>query len=211
MTTNEMQTSEGGKKVALQGDPYEVAAAAMVGDSIRTLKYTEGIWSLGLEAEEVPIGTSVVIAMRTMAQHWTCWKGGAPVDEVTRLISEGPLPDESELVDHGPFDEDANEGWQYSVSVEMVIFETGEQVLFRGTSQGALNALSRISRIYGRKRHENSNITPIASLDTGDYFNKRFSKTINFPVFRVDDWVDETELIASGGKIDELNDEIPFE
>ena len=212
--TNELQTTEG-KELAQQRDPYEMAATSMVGDSIRTLKYTDANWTLGLEEEEVPLGTRVVIAMQSMAHGRTCWKGGAPIDEAMRLVSEGPPPDEGELADHGPYDEDANEGWQFGVSVEMVMYETGEQVLFRTGSNGGRKALSGLARAYGRKRHENPNITPIASLDTGDYFNKRFSNTINFPVFRVDDWVDETQLIASGGKVadaavDDLNDEIPY-
>ena len=211
MTTNDLQTTEG-KDLAPPGDPYEMAATSMVGDSIRTLKYTDGDWSIGLEEEEVPIGTRVIIAMQSMTHGRTCWKGGGVVDEATCLVSEGPPPDESELADHGPFDEDANEGWQFGVSVEMVIEGTGEQVLFRGASKGALKALSGLARVYGRKRHDNPNITPIVTLDTGNYFNKRFSKTVNFPVFRVDDWVDETDLIASGGDaaVDDLNDDIPY-
>ena len=197
MTSKDLEKANS-TELTTEIDPYEAAAISMEGDSIRTLKFIDGDYFLGLDAEEVPLGSRVIISMKTMLLGRTCWKSGEPVAEAMRLVSEGPPPALSELPDHGPYDEDAREGWQLNVSAEMVIEETGEQVLFRSNSKGGIRAMSGLARAYGRKRQQAPNIVPIAELGWDSYFNKHFSKTIKYPVFGKVVWKDETELAGNG-------------
>ena len=197
-------------------DPYAAAADEMGNAFLPILKMTKaGQWVSGSDNDPLE-DHEAAFAMHTFERGYVCWKGGEIVDEQMVLVSSGePVPREEDLPDHGPYDAD-QDGWAGTASIQLRLLKTDEELLYRPSSRGGLNALAGLARRYATKRQQQPNVLPVVRLESKSYQHAQYGETFN-PVLRVIDWREEPDLIAAAvGSPDVvvaeagLDDEIPY-
>lgn len=218
--STEVATTAEGSAALTAGavDPYAAAANEMGNNFLPIVKMTKaGEWVSGPDEEELE-DHEAAFAMNTFAHGFVCWKDGEVVDEKMVLVASGELrPLFDELPDHGPYEND--DGWAGTASIQLRLLKTDEELLYRPSSRGGLNALAGLARKYANKRQRQPNVVPIVHLETKSYAHRQYGKIFN-PVLRVLDWKEEPDLVvaatavvpANGGGdvVPDLNDEIPY-
>ena len=192
-------------------NPYEDAANDMSGSDGAFLKFNgkEGEFTYGqdedtlLDEAMVDDGVIVEVAvnMAEFKRGYMCWIDDDVKDEKLRLVTAGAAIREEDLPDYTDdyVDED-EDGWVECAEVPLRDISDGEQYLFKTSSKGALRALKKLLKAYGKvfMKHDMDEETPIIILGMDSYMHKtkKFGKIYN-PIFKLDRFVDTDTLNAS--------------
>lgn len=187
------------------------AAGSELGDSaLPILKLAKsGNWIFG--TENTPVSeTRFAADVRGSQRGFVCFIDGEVVGEVMVPVALGKVISPDELPDHGPYE--GTDGWKPSASIQLRSTETGEQFVFKPTSQGGHAAIGALLTKYGYRLGLGKGGIPIVDLDVTSYEHKRYG-TVFKPVFKIVSWQNEAALVPGAGEDlgeDLLNDSVPF-
>lgn len=151
------------------------------------MKFTKtGHYLCGAQGDELQYGTIMLANMASLKSGFICWKGGNAVDEKLELVTSENFIDPTELEDHGPYNENAGEGWREQSVIDFVLVEDKSTWTFKTSSGGGIGAIGKMSKAYGSlcKEAGTMDIVPVVCLDGGSYQHKQFGE-ICFPILHV--------------------------
>lgn len=190
------------------GDPY-AAYGAKVGTQGTFLSFQNGEFQAGQDKTELPVGTRLVANMPGLRVGWQRWSGGRVVEDRTQLLTDRIEPASRDTL--GYDDEslwerpeptkarpnpDARDPWQLSNILEMADSE-GEVYIFATSGKGAIGAIGRLCKEYGKQYRQRPGLAPIIELGRDSYIHKEYGKQY-VPVFTIVDWADENTLEPIG-------------
>jgi hypothetical protein len=217
-----------------QHNPYEAHGAQATARNIigSILKFTKGRWKAGMENEEIPKGTRLIVEMRSLMVGYQKWENEKPVDNHMGLVSErfqaparraiGDMDKEQwETDEHG----EPRDPWQMSNMV--IMREVGTEgdteglYTFVTSSRGGISAIGVLSKNYGRKIREDDTLLPVVELDDDSYMHsKKMYGEIYVPVFKIVGWgtcedvvenAADFEMVEEVGKTKETGEEVDEE
>lgn len=196
-------------------DPFAAAASDMGGGSAIYAKFNgnSGEFTYGAQAEEVEVGELMAANVAGARRGWICWKDSEVVEEVMTPIAEGSPLRKDQLTDHGPYtkhEDGTEDGWSEQFSIEFRLLgesHDGVEITYKTSTKSAMRPLGDLIKQYSREYKNNPGKVPIVEFSKGDYMpkEKKHGKKY-FPKFRITDWIDEDELIATygeGNKVEE--------
>lgn len=163
--------------VTTAGDPF-----------LRLLK--DGDWVYGQENIEVEKGSYWAVNTFALRHGWVSWTDN-PGNQKNEIVGEvmvpmtQPLPPQNSLPDTG---------WPWTQQLEIQLKcttgeDTGQQVRFKTTSVGGMNAMSKlIDEIMKQLDRDPDRPIPVIELQTDSYPHKKWGKTY-IPIFDIVKWV----------------------
>lgn len=133
-------------------------------------------------------GTVLAANPSTFMQGWICWKGGRKAGE--QMVPWGsPLPPESGLMDHGPYED--GEGWSIQYSVELAVLnEPALQFYYGANSMGGRKFIHNLVASIGMQMEINPQaVVPLFVLHSTSYKSRR-GRTVYNPEFTLTGWAD---------------------
>jgi hypothetical protein len=192
-----------------------VATRNIVGDLLRLTKFGE--YNAGIEGEEIPLGTRLIVAMPTLMAGHVKWEENRPVDQRMGYVAEGFVPlKRKELGDNDTslWERDEETGkerdpWQFTNTLVMVRPADNALFTFTTSSKGGLNAIGELSKTYGKHIRMAPDDLPGVELRMGRYQhrNRNYGK-IAFPIFKLFGWVPGEPIMKLIGDNDE-GDSVP--
>lgn len=106
-----------------------------------------GRWSMGRDKVEPDPDALYIVEPMMATEGWNCWKGGKPVAKHEWSVYERSTKTvrPADLADHGPYNEKAGEGWQFSLGVGLVDLDTERQLRFSTSSVSGRNVVSDLN------------------------------------------------------------------
>jgi len=106
-----------------------------------------GVYSLGRDKVEPDPDAVYIVEPMAATEGWNCWKGGKPVakhewslyERATKAVRE------ADLADHGPYNERAGEGWQFSLGIGLIDADTQRSIKFSTSSVSGRNVFSDLN------------------------------------------------------------------
>jgi hypothetical protein len=207
------------KLTLLSGAAFIAAGAELNRSRLPILKLTkDGKWVAG--ADNTPVSETRFAADVAGVQRGYMRFVNGTVEEMMRpvalaKISRDELPNDTAYEDE--------ERWREAVSLQLRSIKTGEELLYKATSQGGLAAVGALMSAYGHRLRTGDQGIAVVDLVSRRYVHKRYGPLFK-PSFPIVDWLDEGDpstspMIPSGGspapaaeKPDEglLSDQIPF-
>lgn len=202
--SNEVTTPNAGGLAALKGLRAGLAQVraqipASVGGTplLRLLK--DGQWVVGAEDTAIANGTEIMLNPLSFQSGYSCWTNRAPGQGKNELMGEEmwpvgqPKPPASTLpVHHDPRTQDLCQ-WKDCMSVDVKVLTGpmgGQQLLYKGTSVGALRALSSLlDAIMARIDLGSEYVCPIVQLSSDSYNHQSYGRTY-VPVMDIVGWAD---------------------
>jgi len=159
---------------------------------VKYLKFAKGIYAYGTDALEVEEGSTWAINLDTVALGFICWAAdgslGKPLGEEMCFLHQEPvfqanLPD----VPNGK--------WQEQCALQLKCMtgeDEGEQVLFKTSTMGGLNAFREL--LADIEKHVNAEpgttaLTPVVEMGKSSFNSPKYGK-IHRPLFIVRSWLD---------------------
>lgn len=196
-------------------DPFASAANDMAGSSAIYAKFNgnSGEFSYGAQSEEVEAGERMAANVVGARRGWICWKDSEVVEEIMVPILEGRPPAEHSLTDHGPYkkhEDGTEDGWseQFSISFRLLgESHDGIEITYKSSTRSAMRPFGDLLKQFSREYKSNPGKIPIVEFGKGSYMpkEKKHGKKY-FPTFKIVDWIDEDELLATygdGSSVDE--------
>lgn len=187
-----------------------VAPRQIVGD---LLKFSKGDYLAGAQAEELPVGTQLVVIMPSLLAGWVKWQNSMPAEQAMGAVGEGFTPPRrAELGDQDQTqwesDDDGHrrDPWQMSNYLVMADPESKRLFTFATSSRGGLGAVGELCKIYGKTIKQRPEQIPLVKLEVGSYKHRDPQLgRIKFPVFEIVGWTDEAPYLAliAGAAADE--------
>jgi hypothetical protein len=181
------------------------------------LKFTQGDYVAGKEADEIPEGTLMIVGMDTTQVGWQKWEDQRVVDECIGLLIDGFVePAREELGDNDKSlweaDDDGRprDPWSPVNFVQMIdAKDHSKKYTFTSSSKGGIGAIAKLCTEYGREIDRGRDGQyPVVRFDVGSYLHKdRSLGRIKFPSFPIVGYVDKETLEPVK---DPIGDEIPF-
>jgi hypothetical protein len=155
------------------------------------LKLTEdGEWVAG--AENAPVtGTRFAVDAQGAQRGFSRFANGT-VEDVMVPVGLCKEVSHDDLPVPGPLEE----GWRASASFPLRSLETGEELIFKTTSQGGLSALGDVLNLYADRLEAGKGGRPVIQLAVTWYNHKRFGRKCK-PRFPIVGWVDEGDPNAT--------------
>ena len=177
---------------------------------LRLLRH--GVFAYGPENIEPEEDSLWAVNPRSVHHGWAAWGDGELFDEIMMPFNS-PLPPKSELRDYGV-------AWsqQYSVLLQCMNGEdTGQTVMYKGTSIGLHNAIKGLlEAIVTQAQADPEHIVPVITLNVDSYTHKKYGETF-YPVLEIEEWVTmdgqsaDSEVDTTEEVDEEEADEAPFE
>jgi len=174
----------------------DISTGAFLRFSGDTGKYT-------YKGSEVEYGTRFAFnVLATAKKGYICWKDGKVVEQIMiEIASSTPLPDESSLTDHGPYNEKAGDGWRQQLGCVVRDLEGGDQMDFNLSNKSGVNALGQLFAEFGNKApfnldSEGNPKLPIVEVSAVSFQPKGIPGKKWAPTLRIVDWKSEAELVA---------------
>lgn len=197
-------------------DPFAVAAQRDSGGPQGTfLRFSgnDGTYTHGKDQDELEPGTRLVVNVMEMAAGWICWKDSKVVDEVNVRVVDGSPPDEEDLKDHGPYEDD-DDGWAEQRIIHLAD-EEGKNYILKMMSKSGKRAFGTLLNDFvAGRRTQGMDKVPVIELDytefdaknaKGKKIGKKFA-----PKFTIVGWYTEDELLelaSAGEDADDYDDE----
>lgn len=155
---------------------------------------TDGNWVYSAENIEVEPGSRWAVNPFSLMHGWVAWTD-RPGKQANEIVGEvmvpmtSALPPENELRDVSGTADNAHWAQQLSFQLKCVNGEdAGEQVLYKTTSVGGMNAMKKIiSAIMAQLDKDQDHPVPVIELKTDYYTHKKWGKTYT-PIFDIDAW-----------------------
>lgn len=97
----------------------------------------------GNEPADFPVGTKVYLNIMESKKGYVCWKEKKAVDRIDCALFK-PLPPESSLEDHGPYDEKERDGWKMFYTAFLKDVASGKQYQLQLSSPSATRAFGAL-------------------------------------------------------------------
>lgn len=199
-------------------DPFALAGNDMGGSSAAYAKFNgnSGEFTYGSAAEEIEAGEKMAINVGMARKGWICWKESEVVEEIMVPVAQGLPPAESTLTDHGPYakhEDGTEDGWSAQFAVDIRLLESqhdGAEIVYKTTTLSAMRPLGDLLKQFSREYKNHPGCIPIVEFGKGSYMpkDKKRGKKF-FPIFKIVDWMDEAELLATygeGSRVEEGDD-----
>jgi len=199
-------------------DPFARAADDMAGSSSIYAKFNgnSGEFTYGSNATEIEAKERMAANVAGMRRGYICWKESEVVEEIMIPIIDGPPPAENTLTDHGPYEkhpDGTEDGWSAQSSITLRLLgedHDGVEITYKTSTKSAQRPLGDLIKQYSRAYKDHPGCIPIIEFDKGSYMpkEKKHGKKY-FPQFKIVDWIDEDELMATygeGNKVEEGDD-----
>jgi len=191
-------------------DAFAAAGSELGGSTLPILKMSKaGEWVSG--TENMPVTEKLFAADVQGAQRgFICFVDGELVDEVMVPVARGVAISLEELADHGPYQD--GDGWTASASIQLRSIETGDEFVYKPSSQGGRSAIGGLLTKYSFRLGAGKGGIPIVELENSSYEHRRFG-IVNKPVLKLVSWKDEADLVNGiDAKPGEglRDDDIPF-
>lgn len=181
----------GNLKQGLQNVSQTIVATG--GDPYLRLQ-TDGNWVYSAENIEVEPGSRWAVNPFSLMHGWVAWTD-RPGKQANEIVGEvmvamtSPLPPEHELRDVSGTSDNASWAQQLSLQLKCVSGEDiGEQVLYKTTSVGGMNALKKIiGAIMAQLDKDQEHPVPLIELKVDSYPHKKWGKTY-IPIFDIVAW-----------------------
>lgn len=166
----------------------------------------DGSWVYGADNVEVEPGSLWAVNPLSLRHGWVAWESGknadtskGPKDEIM-VLSTTPLPPKATLPDVATgLPAGVTCDWEQQYSFSMVCLsgeDKGEQVLYKTASVGGVRAIGDlVDKLGAQLDRDGDNIVPVIELLTGSYENKRYRKTVYYPVLEVRQWAPFTDKL----------------
>ncbi len=177
----------------------EAAARSSTSFGTSFMKFTQdGEFLYGQEENTVDDTEQWAVNPLTIAKGFICWKSKEVVDELMSVcLSTQPDIIEATLSDHSPYKK-KRDGWSKQMTVDMRSMETGDEVMFKSSSYGGIQAIGKLlGAVIERMKMGEEDLIPIITLSGGSYDSKEYDKEIAFPVFAIEEWLSEADLAAT--------------
>lgn len=196
-----------GNHLAAANDYFEQLASVAAGlkgggDGKAFMKFdgNDGDYSYGADDEPLKIGEQMAVNMRSAEWGWVIWVDGQVVhEEMVPMTSRQPL--KHNLPDHGPYGEDDGPSEQYTIDMRMVE-EPNIEMQFQGNNNSKRRALAALMKDFANQFRMHPGEVPIIELDERPFETTTKGKgkgrkiTKHAPVFKIVDWMLESELLA---------------
>jgi hypothetical protein len=169
---NQLPTSDGWEDTAAEASSRTIQGTL--------LKFTDGSWKVGREAEAMEGGRRFLALATTSA--WVKWQGGKPVEYKLReagkfLPDRGDLGDEdSTLWEKGP-DNLPKDPWQHTAFLYLIDETTAEPFTFSTSSWGGRGSVSDLAMAIKNKRYREPGAQPVVELESAPFKTKFGMKT----------------------------------
>lgn len=181
----------GSLKQGLQNVSQTIVATG--GDPYLRLQ-TDGNWVFSAENIEVEPGSRWAVNPFSLMHGWVAWTD-RPGKQANEIVGEvmvamtSPLPPEHDLRDVSGTNDNANWAQQLSFQLKCTNGEdVGEQVLYKTTSVGGMNAMKKIiGAIMTQLDKDDQHPVPVIELKTDHYMHKKWGKTYT-PIFDIVAW-----------------------
>lgn len=196
-------------------DPFAQAGQDMAGASALYAKFNgnSGEFTYGANATEVEKGERMAADVYNMRRGFICWVESEVAEEIMIPIMNGMPPAEHTLTDHGPYkkyDDGTEDGWSAQTSINFRLLgddHDGVEITYKTSTKSALRPLGDLVKQFSREYKSHPGCVPIVEFGKGDYMprEKKHGKKY-FPTFKIVDWIDEQELLATygeGNKVEE--------
>lgn len=190
-TASTAMAALGGLKAGLQNVSQTVIATG--GDPFLRLQ-GDGTWVYSAENIEVEPGSRWAVNPFSLMHGWVAWtdRPGKQANEIVGEVMvsmQSALPPEAELAKvDGTAD---NAHWAQQLSFQMKCTngeDAGEQVLYKTTSVGGMNAMKKIiNAIMQQLDVDTDHPVPLIELKVDSYMHKKWGKTFT-PIFDVKAW-----------------------
>lgn len=147
--TNEVATGQTAmtQEQLLAGLGVTAAESKTVNSEYLQFSGREGRYSVstgsGNEPSDFPSGTKVYLNIIESKKGYVCWKEKKAVDRFETSLFK-PLPAESSLENHGPYNEQERDGWKMFYNAFLKDVETGKQYQLQLSSPSATRAFGAL-------------------------------------------------------------------
>jgi hypothetical protein len=184
-------------------NPWAEAARGIESGAYLKFNGNDGRWSFGQDDEDLPEKSRIVTDMETLALGWICWVDSSVEEEILVPVVEGKAPFETELPDHGPYDQD--DGWREAASISAVLESygtddqdeaVGTQLLWKTSTGGQVRQIKKLSGAYGRVFSQHPGEYPVVELGAESYVPKvkKHGKIKWSPTLKIVGWMTAAEL-----------------
>lgn len=92
---------------------------------------------------------------------------------------------------------EATAGWKFQMSIQMRFLDEmdKQQVAFKGTSSGAISAISNLIEEIEKAAQGSENVVPIVTFVCGSYIHQKYGEILT-PEFEIVDWISLDEMEA---------------
>jgi len=189
---------------------FATAGSALGQSTLPIIKLSKaGQWVSGAENTPV-IETRFAADVQGAQVGFICFVAGDVIDEAMVPVALGQKLSLQDLPEHGPYE--GGDGWQPTAALQLRAIESGEEYIFKPTSQGGRAAIGDLLKRYGNRLSTGKGGIPIVELSVSSYEHRRYGRVFK-PSFRVAEWRDEAALVnGNAAKLVEEppNDETPF-
>lgn len=189
-------------------DPFAQAGQDMAGASALYAKFNgnSGEFTYGAQAVEVEKGERMAANVAGARRGHICWVESEVAEEIMVPLLQGPPPAAHTLTDHGPYkkyDDGTQDGWSEQFAIEFRLLgdeHDGVEITYKTSTKSAMRPLGDLVKQFGREYKSHPGCIPIVEFGKGDYMpkEKKHGKKY-FPTFKIVDWIDENELLATYG------------
>jgi len=165
-----------------------------------------GLYSLGRNGDDIDPDQLYLVEPQTFIAGWVCWKNSKPVDRIewSVLKAREQSVSSEELEDHGPYRQNAGEGWQQLLGFGLIGCDAVfSQVQFSSTSKSGRNSIGDLMKEIGIRSASAEPDMPLIYFGSVE-FEAQGNKN-HKPVLNVEAWVtrDSAAAFLSG----ELNED----
>jgi len=126
-----------------------------------------GRWAIGRDKVEPDPDAVYIVEPMMATEGWNCWKKGKPVakhewslyERATKAVRA------ADLEDHGPYNEKAGEGWQFSLGIGLIDLGTERQVKFSTSSVSGRNVISDLNKMIAEDVMEGGDGIAVIQFD----------------------------------------------
>lgn len=191
-------------------NPYDdiekEAGGGIFGDYLN-LNGSTGEFVYGEDKDELDTPFDAYVDVESMIYGWKCWKDSKPVDEVSDFyLNKNSLPDEGDLTDHGPYEDDGD-GWREFYSLHIVVPgktpEEDQKFTYQINTQSSISQLGKFIKAWRKAAMQHIGddgklMIPLVEFDT-DSFMPRIKKHGRkyFVTMKLIDgeWIEATEAL----------------
>lgn len=213
-------TNTSGNYLSSNDDFYAALAAEAQtlkggGDGKAFLKFNgnDGEFTYGADDEELPLKSRLAVNMKSYQRGWVIWVDGEVIHEEMALFP-APAPTKAGLPDKGPYGEDDGPVEQYTIDFKM-LDDPHVEMVFQANNSSKRRAMAALLKDFANGFKLHPGCVPVIEIDEREFETKTKGGkgrkiTKHAPVFKIVDWMPETELAAmSEGAPEDYEDEKP--
>lgn len=169
-----------------------VTPTIIVGKLLRMTKFGE--WKAGQDGEAIPIGTRMLVNIRSLKVGWQKWVDNKPAEQRMGYVADGFQPprrnelgDDDEAMWERMPDGNPRDPWQFTNVVIMMEVDSEELFTYSTGSKGGWSAIGELSKAYGARERQKPHEYPAIELQVRSYEHATYGE-IRAPKFIIVAW-----------------------